>query len=298
MPLWSPEVEVDERLAGQLIAAQFPALANAPVRFLAAGWDNTVFAVDEQWAFRFPRRAIAIPGVERELAVLPLLAPQLEVPIPAPTHIGRPTDDFGWPWFGAPLLDGDEPGPQLSDAARATLAPQLGRLLRTLHAASVTIELPHDPLERVEMGRRVPFAAQQLAELAAVGVVDRVAAAAPLLEAAHGLAPSTRRALVHGDLHFRHLLVDEQGGLCGVIDWGDVCIGDPAMDLHLAWSLLPPAARPAFWAAYGPIDPDQALRARVVGLFLGAVLAQYGAATGLDGVRDEAVSSIDRTLAD
>ena len=31
---------------------------------------------------------------------------------------------------------------------------------------------------------------------------------------------------------------------------------------------------------------------------LGAVLAQYGAATGLDGVRDEAVSSIDRTLAD
>lgn len=298
MPLWAPEVEVDERLATELIAAQFPALAGAPVRFLAAGWDNTVFTVDDAWAFRFPRRAVAIPGIERELAVLPLLAPQLPVPIPSPTHIGRPTDAFGWPWFGAPLLDGEEPGPQLPDEARAALAPQLGRFLRTLHAATVTAALPHDPLERAEMGRRVPFAAQQLAELAAAGIADRVAAAKPLLEAAHALSPSPRRHLVHGDLHFRHLLVDPEGGLRGVIDWGDVCIGDPAIDLHLAWSLLPPAERPAFWDAYGPIDPDQELRARVIGLFLGAVLAQYGAATGFDGVRDEAISSIDRTLVD
>ena len=42
-------------------------------------------------AFRFPRRAIAMPGVEREIRVLPGLARELPLPIPTPTFIGRPS---------------------------------------------------------------------------------------------------------------------------------------------------------------------------------------------------------------
>ena len=36
---------------------------------------------------------------------------------------------------------------------------------------------------------------------------------------------------VHGDLYSRHLLVDDAGRPCGVIDWGDCHVGDPAVDL-------------------------------------------------------------------
>ena len=300
MPEWDPESEVDVALAARLIAAQFPELTDAPVRFLAAGWDNTVFAVDDRWAFRFPRRAVAIPGVEREIAVLPLLAPKVEVPIPAPRFVGRPTDEFEWPFFGAPLLAGAEPTPAFDDAARARLAPVLGRFLRSLHGLRLAVDLPVDPLGRADMARRVPFAQQRLDELAAAGLGDHRAAARPVLDAAHDLPSSERRVLVHGDLHFRHLLVDAErdNPLTGVVDWGDVCRGDPAMDLHLAWSLLPPATRPAFWDAYGPIEPDQALRARVVATFLGAVLASYGEHEGLPAVRDEALASLERTLTD
>ena len=45
-----------------------------------------------------------------------------------------------------------------------------------------------------------------------------------------------------------------------------------------------------------PIEPDQALRARVVGLFLGAVLALYGERERLPAVRDEALASLERAL--
>jgi aminoglycoside phosphotransferase (APT) family kinase protein len=38
--------------------------------------------------------------------------------------------------------------------------------------------------------------------------------------------------LAHGDLHVRHLLVDEAGALAGVIDWGEVCRGHPASELE------------------------------------------------------------------
>ena len=58
------------------------------VGLLAEGWDNTVWLVDESWVFRFPRRAAAVAGVEREIAVLPRLAPFLPLPIPSQSSSG------------------------------------------------------------------------------------------------------------------------------------------------------------------------------------------------------------------
>ena len=50
-------------------------LAADDVRIVAAGWDNTIVLVDETWVFRFPRRQIALPGIDREIALLPTLRP-------------------------------------------------------------------------------------------------------------------------------------------------------------------------------------------------------------------------------
>jgi hypothetical protein len=55
VPQWDPEIAVDSALAQRLVAEQFPELARMPMRLLGSGWDNTVFAVGEEWVFRFPR---------------------------------------------------------------------------------------------------------------------------------------------------------------------------------------------------------------------------------------------------
>ncbi len=69
--------------------------------------------------------------------------------------------------------------------------------------------------------------------------------------------------------------------MSGVIDWGDMCRSDPAIDLMLVWILLLPAGlEPRFVEAYGPIDDEQALRARVLALFLGLTLALYARDVG------------------
>ena len=60
MPEWSAEVTVDEPLARRLIAEQFPDLALDSLTLLGEGWDNTVWLVDAQWVFRFPRRTTSI----------------------------------------------------------------------------------------------------------------------------------------------------------------------------------------------------------------------------------------------
>src|SRR5206468_3004384 len=98
------------------------------------------------------------------------------------------------------------------------------------------------------------------------------------------------------DLHFRHLLV-EGGRASGVIDWVDLSRADPAIDLQLVWSFLPPHGRTAFLDAYGPVSSERLLRARVVALFLCAVLARYGHEQAMPSVEGEALAGLERATA-
>lgn len=79
---WTAEVALTPQFAADLIREQFPDLGAGPVTALATGWDNAAFVVGGQWLFRFPRREVAVPGVRREITVLPRLAAILPLPIP------------------------------------------------------------------------------------------------------------------------------------------------------------------------------------------------------------------------
>jgi aminoglycoside phosphotransferase (APT) family kinase protein len=338
VPEWSADVEVDAALVRRLVGDQFPELELRSLRPLAEGWDNAVWVVDERWAFRFPRREIAIPGFVRELAVLPRLAPLLPLPIPTPVFRGVPAAGYPWPFFGAPLLPGDElPDANLDDAGRIALARPLAGFLRALHhpATAAAVEpLPADPWGRADMARRVPRALECLDELRGLGLWRASPSVLRLLESARRLPQPPASVLVHGDLHTRHVLVDDPGAITGmidhpsrsgprtapsitgiidhpsrsgprtapsitgIIDWGDVCAGDPSVDMSLYWSLLPPDGRREFLAEYGPLNEEQLLRARVLTLFLCAMLAVYADREGMKAVRREALEGLRRAVVD
>jgi aminoglycoside phosphotransferase (APT) family kinase protein len=294
---WTAELVVDEPLARRLLA-QFPELEHVPLRPFAEGWDYTIWLVDERWAFRFPRREIVVPGTLRELAVLPELARLLPIPVPVPVFVGEPAEDFPWPFFGSALLPGRELGDaELGNDARVELGRALGGFLRRLHEAEVACELPPDGNRRADMTTRVPKTREQLDELEATGIWRRPASVNRLLDEAEALPPPQLSAVVHGDLHFRQVLVDAQGAPTGVIDWVDVSRSDPAIDLSMLWSYLPPEGREAFLSAYGPVTEDQLLRARVVALSLSAALAHYGHREGFAPVEREALLGLDRAAA-
>ena len=294
---WTPERVLDAAEARALLNQAFPDLSVAQVDPLDEGFDNTAFLVNGALVFRFPRREMALPGFAREAAVMPRLAPRLPVAAVHPTHIAGPTGGFPWPFVGYPLVRGRECA-GLDDGARARLAGPLGRLLAALHAPALAAELgpelPGDLFRRADMAVRVPRAEAWLAEAEADGPLPGSAALWGALDEARGLPAIPGRAVVHGDLHFRHLLVDDDDALCGVIDWGDLHLGDPALDLEVVWAVLPPAARPAFFAAYGDVDDATLRRARVVAIYVGLALVAYGAATGRPAVEAEARASLAR----
>ena len=72
--------------------------------------------------------------------------------------------------------------------------------------------------------------------------------------------------------------------MSAVIDWGDLCLGDPAIDLSIAFAAFSGAARREFFTQYGPIDADRELRARALAVRLSALLTEYALAhVGAEG---------------
>jgi aminoglycoside phosphotransferase (APT) family kinase protein len=295
---WEAEHDIDQLQAAALIGRQFPELRQAPVETLATGWDNTVFLVDGRWVFRFPRREMALDCLARETAVLPRLAGRLPLAIPVPELIGQPSGCFPWPFWGARLIRGQELAESgLADDARAVAAGQLGEFLRQLHAPPLAAEvgtgLPRDPMRRTDPTIRAVMARERLARLAEIERYEPDPALDQLLAEGERVGPTEAPVvLVHGDLHARHLLVGSDGAATGVIDWGDACLADPAADLALAYAGFVGPARSAFFTAYGCVDGERELRARVLAVFLSAALADYAASTGRPALLTEALAGL------
>ncbi len=255
---WEPAQAVEAARAAALVGAQFPALRDAPVRFVASGWDNSVLLVGDV-LFRFPRRQSAVALQQRELAVLPVVAAHVPLAVPEPTHLGKPGGDYPWPFWGAPMLPGEELA-RVPDVDRGAAAEAVGAFLRALHDLRVDLDLPVDPMDRAAPVLRAERTRTWLQALE-----DRVDWRRPPEVDALVDAPLARPGgppvLVHGDLHLRHLLVDVSGRATGVIDWGDTCFADTAVDLCLAYAGFTGPAREALLAAYGAVDSEREVRA-------------------------------------
>lgn len=280
---WEPEIDFGLEQARVLLATQFPELDGERLEFFGEGWDNLAVLVADEWVFRFPRREIARAGMEHESAFLPRIASRLPLAVPDPRYIGRPQGSYPFPFSGYRMLPG-RTACRVELNREAAAAP-LGRFLRALHDVEVDDELeerlPLDLIRRADLEYRLGQVLTYHEALEARGLLqgtEQLDDVARRLARASSWCGAPRP--VHGDLYARHLLVDAAGALSGVIDWGDVHRGDPALDLSIAFAILPPSAREGFFAAYGDIDRATEDRARFRAIFSGLVLVDYGNSTG------------------
>lgn len=259
VPPWQSDIAVSAELARSLIESQFPSefpsRTPADVKPFGSGWDNAAFLVNDANVFRFPRRKLAVPFMEAEIRVLPWLGPQLPVAVPILKWIGRLTEPYPWPFAGYPRIRGRTACCFGLDAEQRTaLARPLARFLRALHSLNAAEAARHgagtDRIARLDLGARLPEARIELEQLARQGIIAEVGPFHAILDSWPAGYIPRQDTLVHGDLYARHLVLDEDGNLAGVIDWGDVHRGDPAADLMIVHAFLPPPARDAFRQEY------------------------------------------------
>ena len=265
------EVAVTPALLRGLLAEQHPDLAHRPVSVLANGWDNVVFRVGGDLLARLPRREMGARLVGHEQRWLPVLAPRLPLPIPAPVRTGRPGLGYPWPWSIVPYLPG-RVAAETPPADPAAAAVSLGGFLAALHTPAPP-DAPVNPYRGVPLAERTDTVMRNLSAVA--DQVDRSAvrrAWAVALAAPRWHGPP---AWVHGDLHPANILV-YRGRISGVLDFGDLTAGDPAADLAVGWMLLPADCHPAFRDSAAASDASWA-RATGWALALGLVYLAHSA---------------------
>ncbi|RYF49931.1 MAG: aminoglycoside phosphotransferase family protein [Comamonadaceae bacterium] len=250
------EVRFEQDLVRALLRDQHPDLADLELRDVDGGWDTQQWRLGEELAVRLPRteRAPALLRVEQRW--LPVLAGRPPLPTPAPVRIGQPSGLFEHTWTIARWVEG-EPADR-APVTRVDAAEVLAEFLGALHVPAPA-DAPANPT------RGIPLAG--LREGVEVGfevIADHPSAAGAreVWEKAVA-APGWQGAplWLHGDLHPANVVVRD-GMLTGVIDFGEMCAGDPATDLSAAWILLPAGAASRFFDAYGRADEATVTRAR------------------------------------
>ena len=154
--------------------------------------------------------------------------------------MGRPADGYPWTWSVLTWVPGVNP---VLDGLRdpVGLAHDLATLVRAVRALDVEGGVPKAGFlaDRDEQVRR------DIAAL--VDDIDAPAVTAIWEDALAGAEWSGDRTWVHGDVAPGNLLlVDDR--LTGLIDFAGIGVGDPTLDLGVAWNLLPPDARATFRA--------------------------------------------------
>ncbi len=242
-----------ERLA-DTIEADLPELEGnvRPLTLLGEGFMSWAVETPTGVVFRIPKRQRAAQRAEVERLFLADLAPTLSIDVPSQTYHGPPSDLCPWGYSGYAKVPGAALDlPRMTPSAISRAAENLGKFFAALHAF---------PLERAgELGVLDNWREEYLQLRGAV--MPRLAK--ELTPQEYGLVDSWWEeyladgrnwnfapAVVHGDVGPQHLLVSEDGNLTGVIDFGEVMIGDPAVDFGGLVAYVSPAFAQAVLASY------------------------------------------------
>ena len=253
-------VTIDVELVTALVADQFPEWGHLPItQVLPGGWDNRTFRLGDELSVRLPSNEGYGLQVQKEQRWLPILAPQLRMPVPEPVGIGRASERFPFPWSVYRWLPGRAASADLI-AHDTTFAADLGDFLADLQRADAS----GGPLPGAHNFSRgdspAVYDAQTRHAIEALGDTIDAAVVGEVWDAALSTRWQAEPVWFHGDVSEGNLLVDGRR-LAAVIDFGTSGIGDPACDLVIGLTTFRGQAREAF-RQHRALDADTWARAR------------------------------------
>lgn len=243
------EVESDVPLVRRLLVGRFPEWGGLALeRVESAGTVNAVYRLGADMSVRLPLIEGGARDVAKEARWLPRLAPLLPVAIPVPLGVGEPAEGFPWPWSVHPWLDGETPVPGRiadPDGLARDLAGFVGAF-RRIGLTDGPVAYRHEHLRARERETRAAIESLR-------GDIDTARATAAWEAALAAPEWPGPGSWVHADLSPGNVLLSG-GRLSAVIDFGCAGVGEPAVDLIPAWSLLTPGAREIFRTALAVDD--------------------------------------------
>lgn len=302
------------------IRAAFPRLTWRHAERIDEGWDHIVVICRDcggpdalghrDLVFRFPTDEHAHERLPHEVVILDHVSRHVDAAIPRYTHV---PDDVRAPggavFAGYPLVRGDRLTPErfhaLPAGERAAVAAQLGSLLSALHALDTAapaldaVPTPHQP-ENLDFVRRM-----MVTEMPRVLTPDELADVRAICHEVAALqATDLPQVFLHYDIGVRHLYWERSAaargsstpagvptgapapGRLGLIDFSDMCLGDPAVDFAELYAYGPRLIEDVLAHYVGHVDPTFLDRAwayqRLAGLYMISGHLFYGEETWAD----------------
>lgn len=214
------------------VRSTFPEVTFLRAELEERGGDHRVLILDSGYAFRFPRRYYQRARLGSEIATLAVLERCSPLALPRYRFVDPAGEFAGYPFIAGSELT-TERFARLGPPARARIMAELGRFLRVLHGLAPDAQMLATGCDTAALvaearATTLPIVADYRPQLG-----ERLAA----FYAAYPVARDCPACVLHGDLVDDHiLLAPDQTRLAGIIDFGDVRIGDPAEDLMFMWS--------------------------------------------------------------
>jgi aminoglycoside phosphotransferase (APT) family kinase protein len=285
------KININISLVQQLISTQFPQWAHLDIkRVEPGGWDNRTFHLGDTMSVRLPSSDEYAPQVKKEHQWLPILAPQLPLPIPVPLTLGKPTKEYPFHWSVYQWITGE--------TASIDCVNDLNNFASSLANFLIALQKINSTNGPISLSRGCPLTTYDAETRQAIIILnnqfdtDTITA---LWNTAMASTWEKSPVWVHGDISPNNLLV-KNGKLSAVIDFGSMCIGDPACDLAIAWTLLTKESRAIFRTT---LEVDNATWERGRGWALWKALIICAQLPGTNHLEiEKSIKTIDEIIAD
>ena len=191
-------------------------------------YGNIVFMINRKWIFRFSRKDIDIRQLEIEKSFLKQFHKISPIPVPEILYEDK---DF----MGCKMFSGEPFTKEICDALSAqeqeAIWKSIGEFLQILHS----MDYHHKNLVEYPLGDNkfwhdlwapIEYQISSATRKKALDYFEKYFA-----EEAKN---PTQNTICHGDFHPNHILFDKSSKtIIGIIDFGRLCINDPAVDFNL-----------------------------------------------------------------
>jgi len=221
----------------QLIKKEFPKLHWKKFKIITKGWDFIVIILDNKLVFRFPRDKEGKIGLKKEINFLKNFKKHSKITIPDYKYIAK-----NYSLSGYTLIPGKDMKiwryRKLTLNQKQILAKQIAKFLSDLHTTPISI------MKRYDIKKSDPNESfKHLVKVTKKYILPKLKTKDIILiknhfkDLKHSINDKFKSVFVHGDLGADHMLWNKNS--IGIIDFGDIHIGDPAKDFSRLYKYGP-----------------------------------------------------------